>query len=253
MTFTEEFVPVQDGGFDTPRYPTAFGVTFSPSLVGIILALLGFAGGLYLLLNQVLPAWNGNRDQAKEIERKEALAAEQEASLANRPAIEAERAAAEGEFDQVMGLYASEPALETLLLDISSNLPNPKELLTSFAPDGGVEIIEDGSLGESVNGMLQRQAYALTTQGSYQQTEDFIKKLELLQPLLRVTNFNTESEQLVQQVNVGPFGSVEVIPKEPDLTTSVTIEALIQRTREDIEADRAAAAAAAAPEATPPQ
>lgn len=247
MTFTEEFIPVQDGGFDTPRYPTAFGLTFSPSLIGVLLALVGFAGGLYLLLNQALPAWNRNRDQAREIERKEQLAKDQEASLAERPAIEAEQAAALAEFDQVMGLYASESVLDTLLLDISSNLPNPKELLTSFAPDGGIEVITDGSLGEPVNGMLKRQSYLLKSEGSYQQTEELIKKLELLQPLLRVTNFQTQAEQLVQLVNVGPFGAVQVTQKEPNLATGVTVEALIQRSREEIEADRQAAAAEVPP------
>ena len=251
MTFTEEFVPVQDGGFDSPRYPTAFGVTFSPQLIGILLAVVGLAGGIYLLLSQVLPAIQSNQDRKAEVERKELLLAEQEASLENREAVEAEKDSALAEFDQVMSLYASEPALDTLLYDISNSLPSPKELLTSFAPDGEVEVIEDGSLGVEVDGMLKRQSYQVSTEGSYQQTEDFIKRVERLTPLLRITDLSTESEQLVQQVNVGPFGTVEVTPKEPQLTTSLTLEALFQRSREEIEAARSAAAADAAANAAP--
>lgn len=253
MTFTEEFVPVQDGGFDSPRYPTAFGVTFSPQLIGILLGVVGLAGGIYLLLNQVIPAWQSNRDRKAELERKEIQLAEQKASLENREAVEAEKDSALAEFDQVMSLFASEPALDTLLYDISNSLPSPKELLTSFAPDGEIEIVEDGSLGEAVNGMLKRQSYDVSTDGSYQQTEDFIKRVERLTPLLRITDVSTESGELVQQVNVGPFGTVEVTPREPQLTTTLTLEALVQRSREEIEADRAAAAASAAAEAEPAQ
>ena len=249
MTFTEEFVPVQDGGFDSPRYPTAFGLTFSPQLIGALLALLGLAGGLYLLFSRAIPAWQTNRDRKAEVERKELQLAEQQASLEQRDAVVAEKDAALAEFDQVMSLFANDPALDTLLYDISNSLPSPKDLLTSFAPSGELEVIEDGSLGEEVNGMLKRQAYDVSTEGSYQQTEDFIKRLERLTPLLRITDLSTESEELVQQVNVGPFGTVEVTPKEPQLTTTLTLEALVQRSREEIEAERAAAAASAAAEA----
>jgi len=249
MTFTEEFVPVQDGGFDSPRYPTAFGVTFSPQLIGIFLGVAGLGLGLFLLLSRALPAWQSNRDRKAEVERKEIQLAEQKASLENREAVVAEKDSALAEFDQVMSLFASDPALDTLLYDIGTSLPSPKELLTSFAPDGEIEVIEDGSLGEEVNGMLRRQSYSVSTEGSYQQTEDFIKRLERLTPLLRLTDFSTESETLVQQVNVGPFGNIEVTPKDPQLTTTLTLEALVQRSREEIEADRAASAASAEEEA----
>lgn len=250
MTFTEEFVPVQGGGeFDSARYPTAFGITFTPPVIGILLGALLLAGGVYLAATQVWPAFNENRTKRQEVESKEQELVEKQNSLENVDQVIAEKAAATGEFDQVMALYASEDSLNTLLYDISNSLTDPadpKRLLSQFAPEGEVQVIEDGSLGEAANGMLKRQAYTISTTGSYSQTEEFIQTLERQTPLLRVTDFQTTSESLVQEVSVSSTGTVDIQQKEPILQTELTLEALIQRSREEIEAERDAAAEAAA-------
>ena len=140
--------------------------------------------------------------------------------------------------------------MNTLLLDISQQLPNPKDVLRSFSPEGEVEVVDDGSLGESVNGMLKRQDYKVSIEGTYQETQDFLDSLERLQPLMLVSGVDTQAAELVQEVNVGPFGQVSINRKDPQLQTSLNLQALIERPREEFEADRQAAAAA---EAAPAQ
>jgi len=58
MTYTEDFIAAEEGqALDAaaPTYP-AFG-TFTPVVNGVLIGVLGLAGSIYLILNQVMPAW----------------------------------------------------------------------------------------------------------------------------------------------------------------------------------------------------
>ncbi|NES74023.1 MAG: hypothetical protein F6K24_56985, partial [Okeania sp. SIO2D1] len=57
MTFAdaEEFIP--EGEEQQPDYPQAFGVTFTPTVSGVLVGVLGFGVAAYLAYTFVLPAW----------------------------------------------------------------------------------------------------------------------------------------------------------------------------------------------------
>jgi len=56
MTYADQdFIP--EGQEENPNYPTAFGITFTPQVGGILFGVLGLLGSLYLFLNVVQPAW----------------------------------------------------------------------------------------------------------------------------------------------------------------------------------------------------
>lgn len=58
MTFTEEYVPDEDRDLEEmDNYPTAFGVTFTPRVIGIALAVACLLGSLYLVFNWLMPAY----------------------------------------------------------------------------------------------------------------------------------------------------------------------------------------------------
>ncbi len=62
MTYADQdFLPVE-GQEEAPNYPTAFGITFTPRVSGIVFGLLGLAAAAYLLVNVVQPAWQQNQD-----------------------------------------------------------------------------------------------------------------------------------------------------------------------------------------------
>lgn len=245
MTFSEEFVPVQDSG-QPSNYPTAFGVTFTPPVIGGLLAALGLLAGLWLFFSKVKPAFEANGELSAQIERDRQTLEDQKKTLANRGEFEARQQSALAEYDQTMELFADEKSLDTLLLDISQQIPNPKEVLRGFTPEGAVEVVNDGSLGAPANGMLKRKNYKVAIEGTYQETQDFLDSLERLQPLMMVSNVQTEAAELVQEVNVGPFGQVSINRKDPELSTTLNLQALIERSREEFEVDRKAAAEAAA-------
>ena len=52
--------------------PSVFGIGLSPGVSGALLAVLGVGGGLYLLLNQVMPAWeNAQKLQANLVKKRQ--------------------------------------------------------------------------------------------------------------------------------------------------------------------------------------
>ena len=51
MTLSEEFIAVDDGVEAAPTYPSAFGVTLTTEISGLLIALAGLAVGGYMLLN----------------------------------------------------------------------------------------------------------------------------------------------------------------------------------------------------------
>ncbi len=250
MTFSEEFVPVQDSG-QSSNYPTAFGLTFTPTLVGGLLGALGLLAGLWLTFSKVIPAFQANGELSAQIESDRQTLETQKKTLANRGEFVARQQTAIAEYDQTMELFADEKSLDTLLLDISQQIPNPKKVLRGFAPEGKVEVVNDGSLGAPVNGMLKRQNYKVSIEGTYQETQDFLDSLERLQPLMLVFGVQTEAAELVQEVNVGPLGQVSINRKDPQLATTLNLQALIERSRAEFETEREAAAAAAAAAAEP--
>ncbi|NJN75915.1 MAG: hypothetical protein HC796_06500 [Synechococcaceae cyanobacterium RL_1_2] len=52
---TAEFI-IDDQELQSPQYPEAFGITFTPKVTGILIAIAGVAGAGYLVWKLVLPA-----------------------------------------------------------------------------------------------------------------------------------------------------------------------------------------------------
>lgn len=62
--------------------------------------------------------------------------------------------------------------------------------LVSFKPNGTITVVNDGSLGEGVNGRLKRQQFDLTIRGDFSSTQSLLRDLERLQPLLVIEDSN---------------------------------------------------------------
>lgn len=119
MTISEEFISFEDNDEVAPTYPAAFGVTFTPTVSGVLIAVLGLAGSVYLILNLIMPAWQKHQELVASQNQKQSLVEQKQASLRQREKIEAELAQAKQQQTEVLALFANERTLDTLLLDLN--------------------------------------------------------------------------------------------------------------------------------------
>ncbi|WP_353929237.1 pilus assembly protein PilO [Okeanomitos corallinicola TIOX110] len=206
MTLSDDLSFSKSGaGFDdfSSSYPVVFGITFTPQVIGGVVGGLGFLGAVYMILNLGMPAWEkfqGLQTKSKDLQSQ----VEQKTNQANQAnKVKADLAQSKQLQTQVLGLFANEKSLDTLLLDTSSliNTSNSearvisgiKAQLKKFAPEGDEpEIIEDGSLGEKVNNKLKRQIIKVEIEGKFEQMQLIMANIERLQPLLLVENYNSQ-------------------------------------------------------------
>jgi len=252
MTFSDELTP-EEQLEEEAAYPEAFGITFTPQVSGIVLAVAGLGVAGYLWLNYLQPSRQEYREQVNQRDQIES-------QIENQPALEGEIQRLEEQIqtvrfqqDEVLNLLSSEESLDTLLFDLEKTVieTNNETLmreanefqLESFQPlMANPEIINDGSFGAAVNGKIQRKTYSLEVVGTFAQTRSLIRSLERLQPLLLVNNFNTQITEEVQ----GTFSLEEnrFIPmSNPNLRSTFELEAILPVSREKLRAIEEEAAA----------
>ena len=197
MTFSEEFNSTEtDTDFEElgSSYPTAFGITFTPQIIGACLGVLGLVGSIYVGLSFVKPAYdNYNELKATEAQKQGELA-QQESGELSKKMLEAEQKLRQSESlrRDVLSLFSSEESLKTILLDINQVVEKHQAELVSFKPNGTITVVRDSSLGEGVNDRLKRQKFDLTIRGNFGSTQSILRDLERLQPLLVITGLNSK-------------------------------------------------------------
>ena len=254
MAAVGDFIPPSEADFiDEPVNPVVFGIEITPVVLGAIVALLGLGGAVYGFIKLVQPVADQNATLRQEITTKEGQLASQAQQLENIAEIEAELEAAMQRRRNVYALFASEETMDTLLLDINQRIEGSNASLSGvraqvfergippllveaqlkqFSP-GEKGVIEDGSLGEQINGKLKRERYNVEFSGDFAQTQTILRNLERLEPLLMVSNFSMSSAQPVAETVIGESGSVVAQPKIP-ITTSFQIDALIPTADVDV-------------------
>lgn len=233
MTAASEFNPETDQ--QEREYPTAFGITFTPDVSGILLGALGVLLGGYLWYQYVRPAGESlNRLRAD----RDAL----QAQIDNQPDLQALQEEIEAQLQQardrqaqVLSLLSSEDSLDTLLVDLerlvadaNSQIGGGNLDLREFTPvDQRAVVVTDGSFGADVNNQVKRQRFTLSLAGgTFAQNASLVNELERLQPLLIVRSFET-SIVAGQTVDYQPAGNNFVATRPPRLQTSLAVEAVL--------------------------
>ena len=131
----------------------------------------------------------------------------------------------------VLSLFSSQQTIDTLLFDISNLAKDSKIKLTSFQIKANeTKVVNDGSLGQELNGKIKQQSIDLAMTGSFEDTENFLRDLERFQPLLLVSNMNISlaPEEFVGKVDVNSANkTVKVVPATPkQLNTSFTLKVI---------------------------
>jgi len=123
MTFTDDFVPVDDAdALDSPSYPSAFGIELTPKVQGIGLAVLGVGGAIFLFTRLVSPVQADLRELQTRIEEKETTLENQAASLRRIEEVQAELDEVLTQREGIYSLLGDPTSFDTLLLDTNQQI-----------------------------------------------------------------------------------------------------------------------------------
>jgi type IV pilus assembly protein PilO len=239
---------------DAPSsYPVVFGITFTPRIIGALVGGLGVLAAGYMILTMVLPAWGSFKEENRKSEELQTQVEQKRLQAKQIGNVQAELAQAKQQQIQVLGLFANEKSLETLLMDTNrlveaSNAQgtgNPvRAKLKKFVPSADeAQIVTDSSLGEKVNNKLKRTMIKVQIEGTFEQTQSIMRNIERLQPLLLVKNYDSKLvPPEVETIN----GKQQIVRTGPaKLDTAFDLEALMPLTPEE--------AAEATAKAAPPK
>ncbi|MGM3306112.1 pilus assembly protein PilO [Anabaena sp. WFMT] len=239
---------------DAPSsYPVAFGITFTPPIIGALVGGIGVLAAGYMILNMVMPAWDTYQQKQAESNTLQGQVDQKRLQAKQIDNVLAELAQAKQQQIQVLALFANEKSLGTLLMDTnrlveSSNGQgagnNVRAKLKKFVPSGEeAQIVTDSSLGEKVNNKLKRSIIKVDIEGTFEQTQSIMRNIERLQPLLLVKNYDSK---LVPPEAETVDGKQKIVQTGPaKLGTSFELEALMPLTAEE--------AAEATAKAAPPK
>ena len=250
MTYADdEFIAVE-GQDEGPSYPTAFGITFTPRVGGIIFGVLGVLGAAYLLANAVNPAWTQYQQLEADVENRQG-------QIQNKQKIQQEIAQAQERLEQakqknqqVLSLFPNQKTLDTLLLDLNNPIKSRNGALTNFAPVLEAQAASNDSAGVVPgNGKLQRKTYNITLEGSFDQVRSILRSFERLQSLLVVRDFKSElSDEQGFLINANGQATPAIFKRDsrqvvpggnPTLRTTFKLDALVPVS--EVEASQAAA------------
>ncbi|MEH2317367.1 pilus assembly protein PilO [Nostoc sp.] len=253
MTLSDDLNFAEHGGEfrpATPESPVIFGIAFTPKIIGILVGVIGLAGAGYILLNLLMPALESYQQQQAKNSELQGQVDQKKATIKQIDKVKDELAQAKQQNVQVLGLFANEKTLDTLLLDVnrlvesantSTSINTVRAKLKKFVPvSSKPEPIIDGSLGLLVNGKLQRSSINAEITGTYEQTQSIIRNIERLQPLLIIKDYQVSSVPLESR---SPLDKTPMPVGPGAIDTSFQLQVLMPLTPEEI----AAAAAKLAP------
>jgi len=241
MTFTDEEIPAEEQLEDEAGgYPEAFGITFTPPRQGIALAVLGFvvAGVLWWYWGQnALQNYTQSRNDLEKVvgdlEDYENLDQKKQEIQTKVNQLSQEIANIRSQQRQVFSLLSSEESLDTLLVDLQNIVQDIRQQggneleLTSFSPTmDQIQTLDDGSLGSDLNGKIRHRTYNVEVEGTFAETQLLIKRLEELEPLLVINNFQTQ----VTNEQLGNFSFDEnrfIVTDTPTLQSSFELQAIL--------------------------
>ncbi|MCU0567053.1 MAG: hypothetical protein MUF49_10700 [Oculatellaceae cyanobacterium Prado106] len=256
---TADFIPSGSRG-DAPEYPKLFGLSLTPTVNGVLVALLGVVGAYFAFTSLAQPALQRNQELTQDIASKEAQLRDRGEFQKQIEQARIRLKAAEQLRADVLSLFANKQSLDTLLIDVNervvsanSGLANDQRAVLSrfdFVPDQSGPVM-DSSLGASVNNRLERQVYDVEIKGSYLQTQSIIRNIERLQPLLVVNEFKSTLDTSVASA-LRVDGQGRIIPggqPEARIVTTFKLAALVPMGQPD--PGTPAASPTASPAASP--
>ena len=233
MTFADDFATEDQLAED---YPSAFGITFTPVVMGVAIAVAGIALAAYSYINSVKPAREkyeqaSAKKQQLQTQLEKTKTGDLQLKLAQLQSDLQERKVLKS---RVISMFTSEDDLETLLIDLDKFITANQARLIDYQPDSNVTTISDASLGSEVQGKLKRKGISMTIEGTYTQTKQILQDLERLQPLLMIQSISSTVDE--KPTAVFTSNNTEIVSKEQAvLKTKIKLDAILPSSQAELE------------------
>ena len=102
-----------------PTYPSVFGITFSPTIVGLGISVIGLGVSGYLIFTSLQPQLAKNQELETKLSETQNQIQLRKDNAQKIAAAEQSLDKANAQRQVVMGLFASDKKLDTLLLDLN--------------------------------------------------------------------------------------------------------------------------------------
>lgn len=234
MTFADDFAS-EDQSL-AGDYPSAFGITFTPTIMGIAIAVAGVALAGYGFINYVKPAQEkyqqvSTKKQELQIQLDKAKTGDLQLKLTQLQADLAQRKVLRS---RVISMFTSEKDLETMLIDVDSFIAGNQARLVDYQPDSNVSTVDDASLGSEVQGKLKRKGISLTISGTFTETKQILQDLERLQPLLMIQSISSTVDE--KPTAIFTRNNTEIVAKkQAELTTKIKLDAILPSSQAELE------------------
>ncbi|MBE7381968.1 MAG: hypothetical protein F6J95_011215 [Leptolyngbya sp. SIO1E4] len=190
MTYSEDFVPIDENqDLDVPSYPAVFGVELTPKIQGIIFAILGIGGAVFLFTQYVSDTQTAKTEAEERVAEKEDIFRNQEESLQRVEAVQAELDRALTQREGIYSLLGDPSSLDTLLLDINQQIEK-----------------SNASIEGVIAGDLARDTATLASLGLTQQQIDRIVEVTAADPLTQKLLYTSELFRFNPVGLSGPVG-----------------------------------------------
>lgn len=249
MTFADDLMEEQEQEEQSP-YPTFLGTPLTPTIQGVLYALIGLTAAGALGWTQIKPKWDALQTLKAQVDEKEVQRQQLAQSQQKIDELKTELQTVQANQQQVLSLFSGEASFDTFLYTLNQRFKNRGTLLRYEPPTEVPTVVNDGSWGGAVNELLKSQTMKLQMEASFEQTMTILRDIERLQTLAALKNIKSEittpQERLLNlQGNVTTEG-------EPLLTTSFDLELLFPVSEEEVIANTAPADPNADPNAAPP-
>ena len=217
-----------------PVYPSVFGITFNPIVSGLCIAAVGVGISGYMFMSYLQPQMAKNQELETKLAQTEDQIQQRKDNAKKIAIAEQSLDRANAQKEVVIGLFASDKKLDTLLLDLNKLVNIRQGELQTFKPDlpvpgvgsSGAAVVSDSSLGAALNNKIKRKGVQIEVKGNFEQVQSILRTIERLDQLLLVKDFKAEVDKTEQKILVNAQGRLVPQP-EASIKTSFKIQALI--------------------------
>jgi len=234
MTFADDFAS-EDQSL-AGDYPSAFGITFTPMIMGVAVAVIGIALAGYGYINFVKPAQEkyqqaSTKKQELQGQLNKIKTGDLQLKLAQLQSDLAQRQVLKS---RVISMFTSEQDLDTLLIDLDNFIATNQATLIQYQPDSNISTIDDASLGAAVQGKLKRKGISMTIEGTFTETKQILQDLERLQPLLMIQSISSTVDE--KPTAIFASNNTEIVSKkQAELKTQIKLDAILPSSQAELE------------------